>query len=177
MASAHFLKLPGLSSASILFAVLPALFTLRRLLKRPHRPSKLPKNSERVLVLGASSGIGRAIAHQYSERGAKVCVVGRREQKIAEVLEECKGLSPEGKAGLSDDTRVLGISADFANMDDMIRVRTALETGVSIPSPYHQKTITFFSNTITGIRVARCGYCHSHCRCVCSSASSGRCRC
>ena len=39
-----------------------------------------------MLVLGASSGIGRAIANFYAARRARVCVVGRRKDKLDEVL-------------------------------------------------------------------------------------------
>ena len=42
-------------------------------------------------VTGASSGIGRATALSLAREGAAVLLVGRREQPLAEVAEECRG--------------------------------------------------------------------------------------
>ena len=44
-----------------------------------------------VLVTGASSGIGAALAPMLAERGATVGVVARREDRLREVLAQCKG--------------------------------------------------------------------------------------
>ena len=49
-------------------AAIPA-FELFKILQIPRRLSKVSKTKERVLVLGATSGIGRSIARQYAERG------------------------------------------------------------------------------------------------------------
>ncbi len=104
---------------STFFLASAAVLLLRRLTQRPRRLSNVPKTDERVLILGASAGIGREIARQYSSRGAKVCVVGRREHLLAELVNECKTLGHD----------VLTLPGDVASADDMIRVRSALETG------------------------------------------------
>src|SRR5205823_2996396 len=44
-----------------------------------------------VLVTGASSGIGAALAPMLAERGATVGVVARREDRLREVLSRCQG--------------------------------------------------------------------------------------
>ncbi|XP_026725156.1 uncharacterized protein LOC113492069 [Trichoplusia ni] len=43
-----------------------------------------------VLVTGSSSGIGAAIAIQFSQLGAKVSLVARNEKKLNEVAKKCK---------------------------------------------------------------------------------------
>lgn len=101
----------------LLAVVLPILLSLRFLRSPPPaRPRKIPHCSERVLILGATSGIGREIAHQYSERGAKVCVVGRRQALLNDVARDC-------------GTTCFGVQGDFSNVEDMVRVRDAVDNG------------------------------------------------
>lgn len=81
------------------------------------------------MVLGASSGIGRSIARQYAERGARVCIVGRREALVNEVVDECQSVCNMLLTSSSDkQENIFGVAADFANVDDMIRTRTIVET-------------------------------------------------
>ncbi|KAG6887147.1 hypothetical protein C0995_001030 [Termitomyces sp. Mi166 len=107
-----------------ILALAPVVLTLRRLYLRSltRRTLKVLENEERVLVLGASSGIGESVAKQYAERGARVCVVGRRADNVAAVAEECRTLSP-----IKSPSRILGVVADFANVDDMVKLRETLQ--------------------------------------------------
>jgi short-subunit dehydrogenase len=45
---------------------------------------------QRVVVTGASSGIGAAAAIEAAKAGATVCLVARRADRLAEVLEQCR---------------------------------------------------------------------------------------
>ncbi len=58
-----------------------------------------------VLITGASSGIGAALAPQLAARGATVGIVARRADRLEEVLEQCREPSPasaQWTADLSD---------------------------------------------------------------------------
>ena len=92
---------------------------------RFRRTSKISPGHERVLILGATSGVGQTLAHKYASRGAFVCVVGRRQPKVDEVVQQCKDLSERG--GFKD--RVLGIRGDCGNLQDMIHLRETLHKG------------------------------------------------
>ncbi|KAJ6568855.1 hypothetical protein B0H19DRAFT_1065641 [Mycena capillaripes] len=100
-------------------ALAPVLFFVRR---RSKRFFKLPRKNERIVIIGASSGIGRTLAHQYAKLGVKgVCVVGRRADKLAEVVAECN-------ASKGPNTEIIGITGDFAEPDDMVRTRNQLKS-------------------------------------------------
>lgn len=43
---------------------------------------------KKIMVTGATGGIGRAVAHQLAQRGATLLVVGRDETQLAEVIAE-----------------------------------------------------------------------------------------
>ncbi|MHB8439631.1 MAG: SDR family NAD(P)-dependent oxidoreductase [Acidimicrobiales bacterium] len=55
-----------------------------------------------VLVTGASSGIGAALARTLARSGATVGIVARREDRLAEVLDEVKQLSPGSRMWVAD---------------------------------------------------------------------------
>lgn len=90
------------------------------------RSRKVGKLGERVLILGASSGIGQSIAKQYAERGARVCVVGRREARVKEVQAECRDARALSGFDVAEND-ILSVSADFTSIDDMVRVRDLLD--------------------------------------------------
>ena len=119
--------LRGAASGSISIVLFSFLYTVYKNLH--NRYSKIPKLGERVVVLGASSGIGRSIARQYAERGARVCIVGRRESLVNEVVAECCQSVRNILSSSSDkqEENIFAVAADFANVDDMIRTRTIVE--------------------------------------------------
>ncbi|KAI1111406.1 short chain dehydrogenase [Nemania sp. NC0429] len=93
---------------------LAAVLVLRRISKARHqRARRVQPAEERVLILGASSGLGRTLARQYAARGAKVCAVARRSEPLIELAREC-------------GDRCLPFAADFTDATEMVRLRSQL---------------------------------------------------
>ncbi|XP_072043065.1 hydroxysteroid 11-beta-dehydrogenase 1-like protein B [Amphiura filiformis] len=68
---------------------------------------------KRVIITGASSGIGEQLAYQYSQLGAKVLITARREHVLQQVVAKCKALGAQDAyyipldMGKLDDTKRL----------------------------------------------------------------------
>jgi short-subunit dehydrogenase len=59
-------------------------------------------SGQRVLVTGASSGIGAGLAEEFARRGAVVGLCARRQDRLDEVLERCRTHSPESRRWVTD---------------------------------------------------------------------------
>ena len=57
---------------------------------------------KRVLITGASSGIGAAMARGLAERGASVGICARREDRLVQVLADCLVHSPDSRMWVVD---------------------------------------------------------------------------
>lgn len=108
---------------AILALAIPTIHLLRRITARRR---KLP-SAERVLVLGASSGVGHAIARQYARRGARVCVVARRADKITALAAECNDVSSSSSSDGAKSNNCMGVAADLSVVADMVRLRETIE--------------------------------------------------
>ncbi len=65
----------------------------------------------RVVVTGASSGIGAALAEGLAARGAILGICARREDRLAEVLDRCRSHTPESRMWVQDLSELDGLSA------------------------------------------------------------------
>ncbi|BBX98138.1 short-chain dehydrogenase [Mycobacterium lacus] len=65
---------------------------------------------KRVLITGASSGVGAALARQLAAQGAVVGLIARRRDRLSEVLDECQMTSPDSAMWVADlgDTATVG---------------------------------------------------------------------
>lgn len=60
--------------------------------------NKNTTNKKVVVMTGASAGLGRAIAHAFAERGAKVALLARNPEALGAAAEECRMRGGEGLA-------------------------------------------------------------------------------
>ena len=69
-------------------------------------------DGSKILVTGASSGIGEALAPMLASMGATVGVVARREDRLAETLKRCREHAPDSRmwvVDLSDIDSAVGL--------------------------------------------------------------------
>ena len=57
---------------------------------------------KKVLVTGASSGIGAGLAEEFASRGAVVGICARRKERLEEVLTRCQANSPNSRMWVRD---------------------------------------------------------------------------
>src|SRR5215813_7658372 len=74
--------------------------------------SKLELNGKVAVVVGGTSGIGRAIAHGFAEAGADVVPTSRRAEQVATTAREIEELG----------RRSLRITSDVSNRDSLEQV-------------------------------------------------------
>jgi NAD(P)-dependent dehydrogenase (short-subunit alcohol dehydrogenase family) len=70
-----------------------------------------PINEQVVVLMGASSGIGRLSALRFAERGAKVVVAARSEEDLRSLVDEIRGKGGEATAVVADVTDFDGVKA------------------------------------------------------------------
>ncbi len=82
---------------------------------------------KRVLVTGASAGIGEALALAFAERGATVGICARRADRLAAVVEKLQAHSPHSRSWAVDladfdavDTLAAGVLGEFGGLDVLV---------------------------------------------------------
>ena len=83
-----------LSESLLLTSMRPAL--TEQALRRRRDPVDL--TGKRVLLTGASSGIGEAAAEQFARRGAQVVVVARRQELLDDLVERITQAGGDARA-------------------------------------------------------------------------------
>ena len=84
-------------------------------------------DGSKILVTGASSGIGAALAPQLAAKGATVGIVARRADRLEAVVAECRKHTPDSTfwaADLSDVDRAVAVALEawdhFGGLDALV---------------------------------------------------------
>jgi 2-keto-3-deoxy-L-fuconate dehydrogenase len=84
-----------------------------------------PLGGKRILITGAGSGIGRAAARMFWDRGAHLVLAGRRIGELRETLPEAECVSLDH----SDDAAVAAFARTCGPLDGMLLAAGELRTG------------------------------------------------
>jgi short-subunit dehydrogenase len=109
-----------------------------------------------ILVTGASSGIGAALAPQLAERGATVGIVARRGDRLEEVLARCREHAPQSRmwaADLGDLDRAESVARDawdaFGHLDCLVNNAAIAKRkhtfDLNVEDVHHTMDVNFFS--------------------------------
>lgn len=90
-------------------------------------------DAKRVLVTGASSGIGAALAEGFAARGAVVGICARRTGRLDEVLARMREHSPDSRAWTVDLDDLDGIDAFAGKVADELGGIDVLVNNAGIP--------------------------------------------
>jgi short-subunit dehydrogenase len=92
--------------------------------------------SRTVLITGASSGIGKALALHYAREGATLALIGRDGARLEAVAEDCRRLGVPPQCGLIDVRNRDGMAAWIAEIDRKAPIDLAIaNAGVMAGTP------------------------------------------
>jgi NAD(P)-dependent dehydrogenase (short-subunit alcohol dehydrogenase family) len=94
-------------------------------------------SDKKVLVTGASTGIGAALAEGFAARGATVGICARREDRLAEVLARLQAHSPESRSWAIDLADLDGIAGFAATVEAELGGVDILVNNAGIPKRRH----------------------------------------
>ncbi|WP_227012614.1 MULTISPECIES: SDR family oxidoreductase [unclassified Pseudonocardia] len=147
-------------------------------------PAREPLSARRVLVTGASAGIGESTARALTARGARVALVARRGERLAELAAELPG-AVAVPADLTDDAAAAAAvhtAADaFGGLDAVVNAAGVFHGGPVLgdePSTPDQWRRMFGLNVVALLVVTRAAAEHlergTEPAVVCVSSMSGR---
>jgi len=88
---------------------------------------------KRVLITGASSGVGAALARLLAGQGAVVGLIARRRDLLAEVLADCQKTSPESTMWVADLAAAQAVGPLALQAWDALRGIDVLVNNAAIP--------------------------------------------
>lgn len=114
----------------------------------------------RVLVTGASSGIGAALARELAEQGAIVGMCARRTALLDKVLSDCQNLVPECQAwtiDLSEIDALDGFAArvehELGGIDTLINNAGMVQGGAAMTTPWADVETLVRTNYLSPVRL------------------------
>jgi short-subunit dehydrogenase len=103
-----------------------------------------------IVITGASSGIGEALAIEAAQRGARVAIVARRADRLAAVLERCQAFSPDSTMVVADLSELESIDALASTLIDSLDGRVdVLVNNAGVPK--RKRTDQMTADDVEGV--------------------------
>ena len=103
-----------------------------------------------IVVTGASSGIGQALAIEAAQRGARVAIVARRADRLATVLKRCHESSPSSTMVVADLSELESIDALASTLIDSLDGRVdVLVNNAGVPK--RKRTDQMTADDVEGV--------------------------
>jgi NAD(P)-dependent dehydrogenase (short-subunit alcohol dehydrogenase family) len=128
-----------------------------------HHPDHGPGDTRGILILGASSGIGRATAHQLAAQGARLVLASRSAESLERTRQECVGRGAHDVLVVPTDVgdreavdALFDAAADhLGHIDAVVHAATVLAYGVfeDVPPEVFDRCLT--TNVVGTTNVAR----------------------
>ncbi len=109
-----------------------------------------------VLITGASSGIGEALAHAYAGPGVTLALTGRDRERLAQVAAVCRGRGADIVTAALDVTDQEALSAWIAEVDrsaglDLVVANAGISAGTGDVDEKDAQTRRIFAVNLDGV--------------------------
>lgn len=113
-------------------------------------------NPKSILITGASSGIGTALALHYAAPGVTLFISGRDQQRLDDVATQCRSLGATVSGWVGDVTDETGLKAWIYSCNDdrplnLVIANAGVALGATEVKGLHQAAIDSFNINVNGV--------------------------
>jgi short-subunit dehydrogenase len=114
------------------------------------------RNPNSILITGASSGIGEALAHSYAQKGRFLALTGRDAARVEAVGALCRAKGSEVEARVVDVTDADAMAAFVKEMDvraplDLVIANAGISAGTGSGSETDAQARRIFATNVDGV--------------------------